>query len=228
MSPVDPATLNALLTEVTSAARAAADAATRTQQETSQGVDWSKLLSKLSKSDRRSQQEEINHFKDWSWQVVQYLPAINQGYNKVLEDLATSPTKAMDMSSASQATRERNNRMYGLLARLLRGGALHTLKAVGNSDGREAWRQLLLLLTLRRTSKGRGLALMAATISWPQFDMRQPVQPQLLKFEDSVLEAERAGVEAPEEMNVAEVCVSLANFAPTSTCGPRRVSSMIF
>ena len=159
---------------------------------------------------------------------MQYLPAINQGYNKVLEDLATSPTKAMDMSSASQATRERNNRMYGLLARLLRGGALHTLKAVGNSDGREAWRQLLLLLTLRRTSKGRGLALMAATISWPQFDMRQPVQPQLLKFEDSVLEAERAGVEAPEEMNVAEVCVSLANFAPTSTCGPRRVSSMIF
>ena len=69
---------------------------------------------------------------------------------------------------------------------------------------------------------------MAATISWPRFDMRQPVQPQLLKFEDSVLEAERAGVEAPEEMNVAEVCVSLANFAPTSTCGPRRVSSMIF
>ena len=78
MSPVDPATLNALLTEVTSEARAAADAATRIQQETSQGVDWSKLLSKLSKSDRRSQQEEIKHFKDWSWQVVQYLPAILQ------------------------------------------------------------------------------------------------------------------------------------------------------
>ena len=69
---------------------------------------------------------------------------------------------------------------------------------------------------------------MAAIMSWPPFDMRQAVQPQVLKFEDSVLEAERAGVEAPEEMNVAEVCVSLANFAPTSTCGPRRVSSMIF
>jgi len=46
---------------------------------------------------------------------------------------------------------------------------------------------------------------MAAIMSWPPFDMRQAVQPQVLKFEDSLLEAERAGVKVQEEMKVAVV-----------------------
>ena len=71
MSQVEPATLKALLAEVAAAERAAADAAKRAQQGSSQGVDWSKLLSKLSNFDHRSQEEEIKNFKDWSRQVMQ-------------------------------------------------------------------------------------------------------------------------------------------------------------
>ena len=68
MSQVEPATLKALLAEVAAAERAAADAAKRAQQGSSQGVDWSKFLSKPSNFD---QEEEIKNFKDWSWQVMQ-------------------------------------------------------------------------------------------------------------------------------------------------------------
>ena len=71
MSQIEPASLKALLAEITSGERAAADAAKRGQQGSSQGVDWSKLLSKLSNLDHRSQEEEIKHFKDWSWKVMQ-------------------------------------------------------------------------------------------------------------------------------------------------------------
>ena len=46
---------------------------------------------------------------------------------------------------------------------------------------------------------------MAAIMFRPPFDMRQAVQPQVLKFEDSFLEAERAGVKVQEEMKVAVV-----------------------
>jgi len=69
-----------LLTEITSAARAAAGAAKRTQQGSSQGVDWSKFLSKPSNFDHRNQEEDIKRFKAWNWQVMQHLSAIHQGY----------------------------------------------------------------------------------------------------------------------------------------------------
>ena len=71
MTTVDTAALNALLTEVTSAARAAADAAKRAQTGSGGSIDWSKLLTKPPTFDHRNQEEEIKHFKDWSWQVVQ-------------------------------------------------------------------------------------------------------------------------------------------------------------
>ena len=52
-----------------------------------------------------------------------------------------------------------------------------------NGDGYEAWRQLLL--TLKPTSKNRGLVLMSAIMGWPGLQMNQAVQPQLLKLENA-------------------------------------------
>ena len=98
-------------------------------------------------------------------------------------------------------TRERSTKFYGLLAGLLRGRALHTLKSVPNADGYEAWRQLRL--TLRPTSKNRGLALMSAIMGWPGFHMNQAVQPQRLRLEDAFKEARRASVTIQDEMKIA-------------------------
>ena len=72
---------------------------------------------------------------------------------------------------------------------------------MANADGYEAWRQLLL--TLRPTSKNRGLALMPAIMGWPGFQMNQAVQPQLLKLEDAFEEARRASVTIQDEMKIA-------------------------
>ena len=44
----------------------------------------------------------------------------------------------INMATAN-ATRERSNKLYGLLAGLLCGRALQNLRAVANSDGYEAW-----------------------------------------------------------------------------------------
>lgn len=111
-------------------------------------------------------------------------------------------------STANAATRERSNKLYGLLAGLLKGRALQTLRAVGNSNGYEAWRQLLL--TLRPTNKNRGLALLSAVMGWPSFQMGQAIQPQLLKLEDAFEEARRASVTLQDEIKVAVVlrCIS--------------------
>ena len=209
MATVDTGVLNALLTQVASAAQAAADAAKAAgEPKRDAGPDWSKLLTKPSCFDHKSQEEEIKHFKDWSWQVVQYVCAIDSGFSKDLEDLAENPETPMSMSTANAATRERSNKLYGLLAGLLKGRALQTLRAVSGSDGYEAWRQLLL--TLRPTSKNRGLALLSAVMGWPSFQMGQAIQPQLLRLEDAFEEARRASVTLQDEIKVAVVlrCIS--------------------
>ena len=197
---IDTGALNALLAQMTDVAKSASDAAkaARVKEGT---PDWSKLLTKPGSFDHKSQEEEIKHFKDWSWQLVQYVSAIDSEFTKDMDDLANNPNSPLDLSTASTSTRERSTKLYGLLAGLLRGRALQTLKAVPNADGYEAWRQLLL--TLRPTSKNRGLALMSAIMGWPGFQMNQAVQPQLLKLEDAFEEARRASVTIQDEMKIA-------------------------
>ena len=82
------------------------------------------------------------------------------------------------------------------------------MKAVANSDGCEAWRQLLL--SLRPPTCGGGLALMSATMSWPEFSMKTALQPQLVRPEDGFMEAERASVKAQGEVKVAVVLKCIA------------------
>ena len=69
-------------------------------------------MTKPSCFDHKSQEEEIKDFKDWSWQVVQYVSAIDSGFCKEMEDLAEHPETPMDMSTANAATRERSNKLY--------------------------------------------------------------------------------------------------------------------
>ena len=205
ITTIDTGTLNALLAQMAEAAKSASDAAkaARVKEVT---PDWRKLLTKPGNFDHKSQEDQ--NFKDWSWQLVQYVSAIDSEFTKDLDDLANNPKSPLHLSTASTATRERSTKLYGLLAGLLKGRALHTLKSVPNADGYEAWRQLLL--TLRPTSKNRGLALMSAIMAWPGFQMNQAVQPQLLRLEDAFEEARRASVTIQDEMKIAVLLCCLS------------------
>ena len=213
---VDAATLQAILTRVAEATEAAANVAQLIGNQSSAAssplpastrlapsTDWSKLLSKPAILDCKSQEEEIRCFRDWSWQLRQYLCAIDEGFNKDLTDLEDDPSKSMDMTTASDDVRTRGTRLYGLLAGLVKNRALQIVKAVTAGDGYEAYRQLLL--ALKPTSKARGLALIGAATSWGQFNMQQALQPQLLKLEEVFEEARRAGTALQEELKVAIV-----------------------
>ena len=130
MATIDPAMLQNLLQQVTEAARAATEASKSSASSSKATTsDWSKLLTKPSVFEYKSLDDEIRHFKEWSWQLTQYLAATDDKYAEELEDL-----------SASTATRDRGHKLYGLLAGLLRGRALQTLKAVPKSDHhRTSW-----------------------------------------------------------------------------------------
>ena len=76
------------------------------------------------------------------------------------------------------------------------------------ADGFEALRQLIL--NLRPSSNNRGLALMGALTNWPTFNMNQLLQPQLMKLEEALEEARRAGSSIPDQLQQAILlkCVS--------------------
>ena len=220
MAQFDPAIFQAALLEVAEATKAATNVATQAvqamqQQQTtvsgsagsspqgqsSSSIDWSKLISKPPTFEFSSMEEEIKAFRDWSWQLVQYLTAIDSGFEPELRALLDDPSKALDMQSAGSETRQRSGKLYGLLASLVRNKALSVIRSVSVGDGYEALRQLTL--ALRPSNNNRGLALLQALTSWPQFQMNQQIQPQLLRLEEVFEEARKAGSEVPDQLKQA-------------------------
>ena len=171
-------------------------------------MDWSKLLNKPPLFDYKTIEDEIRAFRDWSWQLVQFLNTIDPGFEKELQALMDDPGNALDLTTASLETRQRSTKLYGLLASLCRNRSLHVVRSVKSSDGYEALRQLIL--ALRPAANNRGLALMAALTSWPSFQMNKPLQGQLLKLEDAIEEARRAGTTIPDQLQQAILlkCIS--------------------
>ena len=104
------------------------------------------------------------------------------------------------MSTASMETRTRSTKLYGLLASLVRGKSLNTIKSIGNSDGYEALRQIIRSL---RPNYNRGLALLTAATSWPAFNMGLPLQPHIFKLEVIFEESRKAGTEIQDAVKAA-------------------------
>ena len=228
MAEFNPAIFQAALLEVAEATKAAASATQavqqlqQAQQQVVQSqaasssptgsphgnVDWSKLINKPPLLDGKTTEDEIKLFRDWSWQLVQFLNAIDSGYEPEIQSIMDDPTKGLDMSTASAETRQRGAKLYGLLASLCRNRSLHVVRSVKQADGFEALRQLTL--TLRPSNNNRGLALMGALTNWPAFNMSQMLQPQLLKLEEALEEARKAGSTIPDQLQQAILlkCVS--------------------
>ena len=228
MAEFNPAIFQAALLEVAEATKAAASATQavqqlqQAQQQVVQSqaasssptgsphgnVDWSKLINKPPLLDGKTTEDEIKLFRDWSWQLVQFLNAIDSGYEPEIQSIMDDPTKRLDMSTASAETRQRGAKLYGLLASLCRNRSLHVVRSVKQADGFEALRQLTL--TLRPSNNNRGLALMGALTNWPAFNMSQMLQPQLLKLEEALEEARKAGSTIPDQLQQAILlkCVS--------------------
>eukprot|EP00435_Cladocopium_sp_Y103_P061977 s1089_g23.t1 len=154
---VDANVFQAVLLQVAEATKAAASAAqaagspqgsSSNSPQTGKGaVDWSKLLQKPSNfGEGKTVEEDVKSFKDWHWQLQQYLVAIDEGFQQELQQLNLDPTKALSMETATAETRNRSNKLYSLLAGLMKNRCLHILKSAPSGDGYEGLRQLILAM----------------------------------------------------------------------------------
>ena len=66
--------------------------------------------------------------------LIQYLNAIDAGFEKELKQLMDDPTNALDLTTASAETRNRSTKLYGMLASLCRNRSLNIIRCVKNTD----------------------------------------------------------------------------------------------
>ena len=223
MAQMDPNILQTALLQVAEATQAASRAAQSAAQSAQQAstasgssggqekpaIDWSKLVNKPPIfGDNSTADEDIKLFRDWLWQLTQFLVTIDNAYESELKQVTDDPTKALDLQSASTDTRGRAAKLYGLISSLVRCRALAIVKAVPSGNGYEALRQLVI--AMRPNTQSRGLAMLASLTSWSSFQMNKPLHAQLLKLEDGFEECRKTGVSIPDELKTAMVlrCVS--------------------
>ena len=223
MAQLDPDILQTALLQVAEATQAASKAAQAAAQSASQvalspsasagqpkaAIDWSKLVNKPPVfGENATADEDIRLFRDWLWQLTQFLVTIDSEYESEVKQVTDDPTKPLDLSSASTDTRGRAAKLYGLMSSLVRCRALAIVKAVPSGNGYEALRQLVL--AMRPNTQSRGLAMLASLTSWGAFQMNKPLHAQLLKLEEGFEERRKTGVQMPDELKTAMVlrCIS--------------------
>ena len=79
--------------------------------------------------------------------------------------------------------------MYSFLSNLLKGRSFTILRNVVDNNGFEALRNHVQ--TFQLSSKSRVLVTVNAIMSWPAFDMKQALFPQILKSGDAFMELSR-------------------------------------
>ena len=171
-------------------------------------VDWSKLVSKPPVFDYANQEQDQRHYRDWLWQLSQYLLCVDEEFERELKQITEEPAKELDMDSAPADVRKRSAKLYGLLAGLVKNRALSIVRAAPPGNGFEALRQLTL--SMRPNTQSRGLALLSSVTAWPSFAMQKPLQAQVLRLEDAYEETRRAGTVLGEDLKCAILlrCIS--------------------
>ena len=214
MAQLDPSILQTALLQVAEATQAASKAAQAAAQSASQAasspsasagqpkaaIDWSKLVNKPPVfGENATADDDIRLFRDWLWQLTQFLVTIDSEYENEVKQVTDDPTKPLDLSSASTDTRGRAAKLYGLMSSLVRCRALAIVKAVPSGNGYEALRRLVL--AMRPNTQSRGLAMLASLTGWGAFQMNKPLHAQLLKLEEGFEECRKTGVQMPDELD---------------------------
>ena len=120
--------------------------------------DWYKMLSKHPNFDSKTREEELSQFRDWWWQLEQYVVTIDQLYSRDFEEIRQDLHVKMDINTMNAEEKKRGHFLFGLLASLLKGRPLMLLKGVDVGNGFEAVRQLIR--SRQPSNRNRSIALM--------------------------------------------------------------------
>ena len=79
------------------------------------------MVTKPNPFDRKSQEEEIKAFREWSWTVEKCLSSVDEAYMRDLKEIRDKPDESFDMDLATtqqKTTKDQVHQAHGLLASL--------------------------------------------------------------------------------------------------------------
>ena len=165
------------------------------------GGEWFKVLPKPPVFDPKDREAELSGFRDWWWQVEQYVVAIDVQFADDFDYVRKHLDEELPLVEQSPDRTRRSGFLYGLLASLMKQRPLLLLKGIEQGNGVEAVRQLFK--TCQPSSRNRSLALLHVIMQWPVFDIKNALLGQVLKLEDSFKEYEKIATALPEEIRFA-------------------------
>ena len=154
----------------------------------------------------QSREEELKTWREWYFNLTNYLAAHDAGYEEDLKqiDLDTEVDHALLPDEMAQ----RSLKLYSLLCSLLKGRPLLLVRALDRSkSGYEAVR--LLRAEMEPREKARSLALLRQLAAW-RFEGQGGLHEQLIKYEEALRAYESAsGKEFSKDLVLATVLTGL-------------------
>ena len=167
-----------------------------------------KLLPKPPNFAPADRDQEVLQWHDWYWCFKQYLVVVNEKYEKDLEEVLKAPSTEVDWDLLDASEQQRGRFFYGLLGSLLQGRLLGLVKNVLNSNGLEAMRQLIQ--NCQPMARNRTMSLLQGIMSYPSFNMKNSILPQIVKLEEHFMVYERLGGKLADEMKAAVLLRSIS------------------
>ena len=127
--------------------------------------------------------EDQNNWADFAFSFRQWLCFADSTYAADLdyvEEHSDSVVTYKD-APAGQASKARSTKLYAILAGILKHRPLRLLRAVGDSNGLEVWRQLHALYVPK--TKVRSMAILSAIMGFPAFTKERTLLEQVQMLE---------------------------------------------
>ena len=168
-------------------------------------VDWSKLISRPATFDYKTMDEDLKNFKDWLWQLTQYLITVDEMRQTYVPWVMTPSRWTWVQHQQKPVRGQPSSTAFGQFGQ---ESGFGDHKSSSCRDGFEALRQLTI--SMRPNIQSRGLALVTSVTAWPGFSMNKSLQTQLLRLEKAFDETRKAGTPLADELKTAILlrCIS--------------------
>ena len=194
---VDMVQMQQMMTQVLETAQAASQAAqaaamaaaSKPQNPTTGFSDANKILNRPSDFGTSSRDHDLASWLEWSHSFKSWLFFAEQGYENDLKLVESNLDRAVDLTLASVDVIGRSQRLYAILASVLKSKPKTILRQIESRNGLEVWRQLVN--TYAPKSKARSLALLNALMSVPTFTKDKTLREQMHGIERIAGEYER-------------------------------------
>ena len=190
--------LMAQMVETAQAASQAAQAAVARPANTTAGfADANKILNRPNDFGSSSHDQDLAGWAEWSHSFRTWLVFAESEFEVdlgLVEDHLDGP---VDLTMATPARVARSQRLYAILASLLRAKPKAILRQITDRNGLEVWR--VLTNTYAPKSKFRGLALLNALMALPTFTKDRSLREQIHGLERVAHEYQRVTGRQPGE-----------------------------